>query len=737
MGIIRPCSRHSSPPRAPSGPNGCGAWRRSVSPPNAASCGRVEHPGPPASACRTGPFLLRDSHHPARSPGSLGTMDCWATTRLEADFRVGRGCCRVRRAVEGKAVDLAAKLELEEAWQTALILPAAHEDFRRPLTELRLPRPGEPTRLAFRLTVLEVHRSRGQGAAGGRLVARDAVGVVVICLLDPAVPETLLATVEPGRQALVLGRVNRHEAWTLHRAEVVDPRWEGRLRPLYPRVRGWTAGEVRRTVLDAVRRYGPGAAEHLARVVPDRARQGEPRPPDVRALGFLRLLHKAHLPATREEAEMVLTRLDEAAAHATAAALRQAAAGVEARWHGPVAIDDHLRRIPLALTPSQVQACREIAADLAASRPMRRLLFGDVGSGKTVVYGVVAAAAAEHGCKVGIMLPSTVLASQVHAEMLRWFSDRADDIALVTRTQGRKARAAAVVVGTTALLHRVLAERDFAIVDEQQRFGRAQRDALGGASAHVLEVTATPIPRSLALVQLGLTTVSRLEGTFVRKRIVTRLSRAAERRSLMAAALETVRSGGQVLVIYPARGANKSDVRSVEEEGGRWERHLPGRCRVIHGGLGETEKNEALTAMREGRADVLVATTVVEVGVDLPELRRVIVVHAERFGLTTLHQIRGRVARRGGLGHCDLYLPQPVGDESFERLLVLTREQDGLKIAEADLRLRDCGELLPEGARQHGSAGNLFPLRPLNIERVASVLGASGSMPARSSGAGG
>ncbi|TVQ41661.1 MAG: DEAD/DEAH box helicase, partial [Geminicoccaceae bacterium] len=625
--------------------------------------------------------------------------------------------------VEAKPLDLVERLELDEQWKVALILPTAHEDFRRPLTALRLPQPGEPSRLAFRLIVLEVHRATGQGGIGGRVVARDASGVVGICLLDPDVPEALLASLAPGGAALFHGRVNRHDVWTLRRAEVVDPRWEGRLRPVYPRVRGCSAGEVRRTVLDGLRRHGARAAEYLATVVPDRARHGDRREAHVRAEGFGRLLRSAHLPLVPAEAETALTRLDEAAALATAATLREAAAKVEARWHGPVAIDGHLRRVPYELTASQSQACREIAADLGASQPMRRLLVGDVGSGKTVVYGVVAAAAAERGCKVGIMLPSTVLATQVHEEMLKWFPDLGDDIALVTRMQGRKAREASIVIGTTAILHRVLAERDFAIVDEQQRFGRAQRDALGGASAHVLEVTATPIPRSLALVQLGLTTVSRLEGTFVRKRIVTRVYRAAERRSLMEAALETVRTGGQVLVIYPARSANKSDVRNVEEEGGRWERHLPGRCRVIHGGLGETEKNEALAAMREGAADILVATTVVEVGVDLPQLRRVIVVHAERFGLATLHQIRGRVARRGGLGHCDLYLPKPVGEESFSRLMVLTRQQDGLIIAEADLRLRDCGELLPEGARQHGSAGHLFPLRPLNIEVVASVLG--------------
>jgi len=279
-------------------------------------------------------------------------------------------------------------------------------------------------------------------------------------------------------------------------------------------------------------------------------------------------------------------------------------------------------------------------------------------------------------------------------------------------------RAGAVLVGTTALLHRSdLPALDLVVVDEQQRFSRGQREALAEARTHLLEVTATCIPRTQALVTYGVVAVDRLTTCHVRRELRTRIWTREERAALMEAVRRTVAEGGQVLALYPRRDQGATEERAaVAAVAALWERQFPGRVQVVHGGQSEEANAAALEALRRREADVLVATTVVEVGVDLPGLRRVVVVHAERFGLAQLHQIRGRVARTGGVGWCDLYLPEPVGVATLERLEVLVRETDGYRIAEADLRQRGAGELV--GEAQSGMDRTVLLGRPLSLEAL-------------------
>lgn len=376
-------------------------------------------------------------------------------------------------------------------------------------------------------------------------------------------------------------------------------------------------------------------------------------------------------------------------------------------------------RIEFTLTEEQLTAVVECLSDLDSGIPSKRLLSGDVGTGKTVVYAIAVFAMAQAGHLVAVLLPSEPLAEQVYGKIKGWFPDLSVDLVAGARQPSGSAR---VMVGTSALLTRSQCEFDFVVVDEQQRFSRAQREGALAAKGHLLEVTATAIPRTQALVEMGLTKVSTLQECHVKKEIVTRIWRQDQRGALFAEIHASLAAGEQVLVIYPAkapppvRPAVESRETEAEAEAHlptaarasvtayvtAWEKAFPGRVRICHGGLSAEENNAAILDVTERRADILASTTLVEVGMDIPGLRRIVIVEADMFGASTLHQLRGRVARTGGRGHCDFYLPRDPRDISLARLEMLCRTSNGFEIAEADRQLRGSGDITRSGHRQKG-----------------------------------
>ncbi len=387
------------------------------------------------------------------------------------------------------------------------------------------------------------------------------------------------------------------------------------------------------------------------------------------------------------------------------------------------AIRERLRAVlPFSLTGAQRRAIREIGEDFRSGRPMRRLLQGDVGSGKTIVAVLAAVLAAEHGYQTVFMAPTELLAEQ-HARQVfeRLRGTRFVPALLTGRVRGRP-RATLLdqlaggridlLVGTHALLEAPVAfhRLGLIVIDEQHRFGVAQRSALaakasgdGGVVPHLLVMSATPIPRSLALTLYGDLDVSTLdEKPPGRTPVATRVLPESERKRVFAEIAAEVAGGGQAYVVVPL--IEESDVieaAAVEKHAEEIRRALPGRrVGVVHGRMPAEERETAMAAFAAGTLDILAATTVIEVGVDVTNASYMAVENAERFGLAQLHQLRGRVGRGPRPSRCVFLFGRTTSAESRERLAVLERTEDGFVVAEEDLARRGPGDFL--GTRQSG-----------------------------------
>ena len=387
--------------------------------------------------------------------------------------------------------------------------------------------------------------------------------------------------------------------------------------------------------------------------------------------------------------------------------------GAGAAWVGIAHEPGQRQMLGRSYRDSGAQQAVEIIEDLASAVPMRRLLSGDVGSGKTVVFLTCAAAMVESGHRVAIMVPSDALVHQTVATCAKHLPHLS--VAVVSGDRCDDWQQAALVVGTTALVARAPEAFDLVICDEQHKFSRPQREAILADRAHLLEVSATAIPRTQALVELGLTQCTQLHGCPVPKRIATRIWTNDSRRALFGEIHAAIARGEQIIVVYPGRRAAEDAGDAVKErEAGRrvysvadfvdsWIDAFGAKVRCCHGGLSSEANRQALDDMHTGKAQILVATTLIEVGVDLPSVRRAVVVQADRFGLSQLHQIRGRVARGGGEGHCDLFLPLDVSAEAMDRLQVLVDHTDGFVVASADCAQRGSGDITQGGVRQKGA----------------------------------
>ena len=373
-----------------------------------------------------------------------------------------------------------------------------------------------------------------------------------------------------------------------------------------------------------------------------------------------------------------------------------------------------IQQLPKPLTEDQHQALKALCTALSRPACIKTALIGDVGYGKTLVYLLAAAAVVEAGGRVAILVPSQVLVHQVSDVLQELCPDlfvRAVTAGLPVTKSGLT-----IQVGTTRLLNGRAGELDLAIIDEQQRFGAGQRLEFGKHS-HQLEVTATLLPRSQALVEFAGCEVVYLRNGPVQRQVDTRIWEYEQRMELFRTVKETVKNGGQILAVYP-RKKHDQGRRAAKTAAEVWNSHFPGRVRLLVGGQNIGEAAQTLWTMRSGNADILVATTVGEVGIDLPRLQRVVVAEAERFGLCGLHQLRGRVARQGGQGFCDLVISPDAATEARERLKVLVHTQDGFAVAEQDLKLRSGGELEHDGTRQSGSTLGLWQGRNVRLSTL-------------------
>ena len=550
-----------------------------------------------------------------------------------------------------------------------------------------------------------------------RVICNDGSGQITLVFFH-ARPDYIEKLLPAGEPRVVSGRVEhyRDEVQMTHPDHVVGPGEADSIRrvePVYPLTATLSPKTLSRAVGTAVE-AAPEISEWLDTALLER--EGWP--------SWQTALRTAHAPedsAALEPHTPARARLayDELLANQlTLAILRTRQKRAKGRR---LKGDDSLTRkvfktLPFALTEAQTTALREIREDMAAPGAMLRLLQGDVGSGKTVVALFTLLNAVECSGQGVMMAPTEILARQHLATLQSLLGDTGVRIDILTGRDKGKSRQAKleklaageidILVGTHALFQAGVDFKDLmvAVIDEQHRFGVHQRLSLAGKGqgVDVLVMTATPIPRTLTLTVYGDLEVSRLtEKPAGRLPVDTRTMPLDRLHEIVDAVARATRDGAKVYWVCPlVEDSEVSDLAAAEARHATLKTRFGDKVALVHGRMKSAEKDAAIAEFAEGNASILVATTVIEVGVDVPDATIMVVEHAERFGLAQLHQLRGRIGRGEKQSTCLLLFAQPVGDTARSRLRTLRETEDGFRIAEEDLRLRGAGEVL--GTRQSG-----------------------------------
>jgi ATP-dependent DNA helicase RecG len=604
--------------------------------------------------------------------------------------------------------------------------PLRYEDRSRlqPIASLR---PGQVVSVAGRISSCGLRTTRRPGFKIFEALVTDASGSIRATWLNqPFLRDVFVA----GQQVVLFGPAEMRGHGGL---QLTNPQYEllddedgepihtGRIVPVYEKTGSVTTKIQRRLVFDTLQRIPAELPDPL----PESVRLRLQLPSRCAALAG------AHFPPL----DVPLTALNRYETPAQRRLIFEEAftfqTGVLARRHGAMAeakpvtirVDDRIREaarsmLPFKLTPGQRQALKEIVEDLQRPQPMNRLLQGDVGAGKTIVALIAALVAMENGLQVAFMAPTEILADQHFFNIARLLQHSRFRVSLLTGSLGAAARrpqlaeiesgATHLIVGTHALVQGdvMFKQLGLVIIDEQHRFGVLQRASLRskGLRPDVLVMTATPIPRTLALTLYGDLDVSLIRDPPPGRQPVKTTAKPESRRDdVYAFVREQLEAGRQAYVVYPlVAESEKVDLKAATEMADHLAQEIFPQYRVglLHGRLKRDGKDRVMRAFAGGELDVLVSTTVIEVGVDVPNAGVMLVEHAERFGLSQLHQLRGRVGRDRHQSYCFLMYQSPLSEEARERLRAMTETTDGFEIAERDLMLRGAGDFF--GTRQAG-----------------------------------
>ena len=570
------------------------------------------------------------------------------------------------------------------------------------------------------------------------LLVQDAAGGLLPCRFFHS--GYLEDRLQPGQQLVLHGRVEVDKLRPA-RIEMINPQLEllgndessdstevGRIVPIYEAIGAFGSRQIRRAMYAAVQHLMDGG---VPEILPEalRARLNFPLRRDA-------LIH-AHFPEPSDSLDALNTftspaqqRLifEEFFLYQLSLALDRQAIRRENAIAFRVREDkirEALKRIlPFKPTTAQKRVLAEIATDVEKPAPMNRLLQGDVGSGKTIVALQTAVIAIENGCQAALMAPTEILAAQhflsarrvlapgkYKVELLISGLKRAEKSAALERIRSGEAQ---FVVGTHALIEDQVefARLGFVAIDEQHRFGVLQRKRLmdkaaaHGHAPHVLVLTATPIPRTLSLTLYGDLDVSILDELPPgRTPIVTQLTSERHLKGVWNSVAREVAAGHQAYIVYPVIEESKRELKAAIDEYERLSQQVFPKLRLglLHGRLSSEEKDDVMQRFRNNELQILVSTTVIEVGVDVPNATVMVIEHAERFGLAQLHQLRGRIGRGAAKSHCVLVGPVRSTEDAQARLQAMVETNDGFKIAETDLQLRGPGEFF--GTRQSGDLG--------------------------------
>lgn len=565
------------------------------------------------------------------------------------------------------------------------------------------------------------------------LVVEDRSGALVVKFFNQPYLQRVLRN---GQRLILFGQVRRDD-YTF-RPVLLNPEWElvdssseagihsGRIVPIYRRVGKLTTRSLRTIVYRAMSQLQPD----LEDPIPERLLEKHGLPDRRRAW---RELHFPSLPEDGKR-ESLLEDLESSATpahrrfvfeefflfHLGLQVVRRDRESLPKTRR--IEINNRIREVvkgilPFHPTSAQKRVVGEIVGDLRSGHVMSRLLHGDVGSGKTIVALQAMVVVLENGFQAALMAPTEILAEQHFQTLSRYLRSTDYRLALLTgRVRGKRRReileqirsgGVHLVIGTHALIEGAVQFRDLglAVIDEQHRFGVLQRSRLMGKGDQpdVLIMTATPIPRSLALTVYGDLDLSVLDELPPgRQPIETVLYSERDRNRVHALLQRELAQGRQAYVVVPLiEESDKLELRAAEEVAGQLREVFPAfRVGLIHGRLKGEEKDAQMEALRDGSIQILVATTVVEVGLDVPNATLMVVEHADRFGLSQLHQLRGRIGRGSHQGTCVLVTGEARSDNAFRRLDIMCRTSDGFRIAEKDLEIRGPGEFV--GTRQSG-----------------------------------
>ncbi len=635
--------------------------------------------------------------------------------------------------VKGVGPKLAARLaarRIKTARDALFFFPRGYEDRRRivPIGSLR---PG---------TTVPVKAQVVATAGGNRGFGRGRVFEVLLSdgtgrlaakwfRFHPSLKERF----KVGETVVLCGTVRvfqfhpeMHHPEILAGGEEDDPVHMGRIVPVYPEVEGVPPRVLRRIQHEVVRRFAAAESEFFPKWMLEAA--GVPAIQDS--------LATIHFPPPGAGAEALLSfsappqqrlvfgelfYIQWTMARRRAGTARESARQLP--WDRDI-VSEIKRRLPFALTGAQRRVVNEILKDMAQPHPMHRLLQGDVGSGKTIVAWIAAMVAWKQGAQTALMAPTEILAEQHYRRFAALSAGLPVGIALLTASLTKKEREAAradiregrshVVIGTHAIIQEGVDFREMGlgIVDEQHRFGVLQRAALRGkakVAPHLLVMTATPIPRTLAMTLYGDLDVSVIdEMPPGRTPVETRVVTEGGRKEAWARVRKELGCGGRVYIVLPlVEESEKLTLRDAVKTAERVRAAFPDAgIGLLHGRMKAEEKDAAMRAFQSGAVNILVSTTVVEVGVDVPEATVMMIEHAERFGLSQLHQLRGRVGRGTRPSVCFLLAGGGRGDDAVARLSVMEETTDGFRIAEEDLRIRGPGDFA--GVRQSGIPDLVF-----------------------------
>lgn len=642
---------------------------------------------------------------------------------------------RARLHITEQQAKKLAKLHLYTEWDILLHLPLRYEDETR-ITPIGDAPWGESCQVEGTVLHQEV-----QFKPRKQLIARiaDSQGSVLNLRFLHFYPSQ--------QQQLAVGKTVRAYGEIKHGffgAEMIHPKIKtaaalsDRLTPVYPTVSGLNQPALRRIIADTLaqadcREILPASLLRRLKLPPlaDCLNLLHAPPPDY----ALSALADPSLPAWQR------LKFDELLAQQLSMRLarqqRQSGDAPVLRGNGSLA-DKLLAQLPFALTAAQQRVLDDIRADMAQPHPMHRLLQGDVGSGKTVVaaLAVLNALEAADDIQAAVMAPTEILAEQHYLKFKQWFEPIGIEVVWLSGSLRKKAKDSVktalnegkvrVAVGTHALFQDDVAFNNLAlaVVDEQHRFGVAQRLALKnkGRDVHQLMMSATPIPRTLAmsfLADLDVSVIDELPPG--RTPVQTRLVNQLRRSEVEGFVLNTCRQGRQAYWVCPLiEESEQLQLQTATETQTRLQAALPElRIALLHGRMKAAEKAAVMAEFAAGGSDVLVATTVIEVGVDVPNAALMVIEHAERMGLSQLHQLRGRVGRGAAVSTCVLLFAEPLGEVAKTRLKVIYQHTDGFEIARQDLQIRGPGEFL--GARQSGAP----MLRFADIEQDVHLLEAA------------